>query len=272
MLDAQQRKLVVEDMKPRWFDLRKQWKFWIILFSLSLVYVWSGKGTGISLPALIEGIPHMKDFLSRALPPDLSILGRLIAPTIETIQIALIGTTLAVILSILLGIGAARNMSPHPVIYSICRMILNFLRATSELIFALIFVSAVGLGPFPGVLAIGLHSAGMLGKFYAEAIENVSKGEIEALQAAGANKWQVLRFAVWPQILPDFVTVNLYRWEYNIRSATVLGLVGAGGIGFELMTTMRLFRYEETATVILIILVTVTLIDSISTRIRRKVM
>ncbi len=272
MLDVSQQRITVDDLKPKWFDFRKNGKMWSSLLILAVIYGWSIRETGISLPALVEGIPHMQDFLMRTFPPDLSILSKLMAPTIETIQIALLGTTLAVILAIPLGIGAARNMSPYPLVYRTCRMILNFLRATSELIFALIFVAAVGLGPFPGVLALGIHSAGMLGKFYAEAIENVSKGEIEALEAAGSNKWQILRYAVWPQVLPEFVTVNLYRWEHNLRAATVLGLVGAGGIGFELMTTMRLFKYDETATVLLVILATVTVIDFISTRIRMRVL
>jgi phosphonate transport system permease protein len=272
MHEIPQNRVKIEDIKPKWFSLKNKWKSWILIVFIIVVYLWSAKETNISLTTLVEGVPHMQDFMSRTIPPDLSIIERLIPPTIETIQIALLGTTLAVLIGIPLGIGAARNMTPHPVIYSLSRMILNLLRATSELIFALIFVAAVGLGPFPGVLALGIHSAGMLGKFYAEAMENVNKGEIEALQAAGANKWQILRYAVWPQILPEFVTVNLYRWEHNLRAATVLGLVGAGGIGFELMTSMRLFRYEETATILLVILLTVTMIDYISTRIRMKVL
>jgi len=235
------------------------------------VYLWSAGGTNLSLPELIKGYPHMADFLSRMLPPNLSIIKDLIRPTVETVQIALWGTTLAVLLAIPLGILAARNITPHPFVYTAARFTLNALRAISEMVFALIFVTAVGLGSFPGVLALAVHSAGMLGKFYAEAIENVDPGVLEALEATGAHKLQVIVFGVAPQVLPEFISYNLYRWEHNVRAATVLGLVGAGGIGFELITSMRLFKYPDTATILLMILATVTVVDFISSRLRAKV-
>lgn len=242
-------------------------------FSIILIafYIWSAFGVNLSLTNFIDGIPNIADFLSRMFPPDPSILSSMIKPTVETIQISVWGTTIAIVLSIPLGLLAARNITPNTFCYNVSRQILNFLRATSEFIFALVFVSAVGLGPFPGVLALAFHSAGMLGKFYAEAIENIDKGVIEALEATGAHKPQIIVFGIVPQILPEFLTYNLYRWEHNLRQATVLGIVGAGGLGFELITSLRLFKYRETATILIIILVTVIIMDFANGKIRNKV-
>ncbi|MDP2210548.1 MAG: phosphonate ABC transporter, permease protein PhnE [Candidatus Aquicultor sp.] len=234
------------------------------------IYIWSAYGTNLSVSELVRGYPFMADFLNRMMPPSTANLSGLVAPTIETIQIAIWGTTLAVVLSLPLGLLAAQNITPHPAVYYVTRWVLNALRAVNDLIFALIFVAAVGLGPFPGVLALGVHSAGMLGKFYAEAIENVDKGTIEALEATGAHKLQIIRYAIIPQIVPEFVTYNVYRFEHNLRQATVLGMVGAGGLGFELITSMRLFKYQDAATILLVILLVVTGIDHISNKIRAR--
>ena len=139
------------------------------------------------------------------------------------------------------------------------------------MVFALIFVAAVGLGPFPGVLGIGVSSTGMLGKFFADAIENVDNGPLDALKATGAKKIQVITYAVIPQILPEFVSVALFRWEMNFRASTIVGIVGAGGIGFELMTSMRLFNYQKMTLILIIILVIVTAVDTISSFIRKRI-
>jgi len=172
------------------------------------------------------------------------------------------------VLGLPLGLLGARNITPHVTIYAASRFILNALRGVSELVFALIFVSAVGLGPFPGILALALHNAGMLGKFYAEAIEAIDPGPVEALQATGANWIQIIVFAIIPQVTPHFITYNMYRFEVSIRSATVLGLVGAGGIGFYLISSIRLFDYQETAIVLIIIVLLVVITDYLGTRLR----
>jgi phosphonate transport system permease protein len=148
--------------------------------------------------------------------------------------------------------------------------LLNALRGINEFVFALIFVAAVGLGPFPGVLALAVHTAGMLGKFYAESIEAVDVAPIEGVQATGASRLQTIRFAILPQIMPAVVAFNLYRFEVAVRSATVLGLVGAGGLRFALMASMRLFKYREVATILVLILALVALTDLVSTRVRRR--
>lgn len=255
-----------------WVSQNKK-RVWYLLTlgAVLVIYGWSAVGTNLSITQLVTGIPSMLDLISRMLPPNWDVTGKIIQATIETIQIAIWGTTLAVLLAIPLGLLAARNISPHPVIYASARCILNALRSISELIFALIFVVAVGLGPFPGVLALAFHSAGQLGKFYAESIENIDPGPVDALRATGAHTIQVIRYGIVPQIIPEFVTFSLYRWESDVRAASILGMVGAGGLGLELMASMRLFQYQDTAMILVVIMVTVTMVDYISTKIRAKI-
>jgi phosphonate transport system permease protein len=235
------------------------------------VLYWSATATNVSLMAFVRGIPAILDYLSRMFPPDWAYTPAIIGPTIETVQIAIWGTVLGVLLAIPLGLVAARNIAPHPLIFGTARLILNGLRGVSELVFALIFVSAVGLGPFPGILALALHNAGMLGKFYAEAIEAVDSGPVEALQASGAGWLQTIMYAIVPQITPHFVTYNLYRFEVSIRSATVLGLVGAGGIGFHLISSIRLFDYQTTAMVLIVIILLVVATDHLGSFLRKRI-
>jgi len=227
--------------------------------------------TNVSVKELVLGIPAIADYLGRMYPPDWAYSRALVDPTIETIEIAIWGTVLGIVLGLPLGLLGARNIAPHPVLYGVARFILNSLRGVSELVFALIFVSAVGLGPFPGILALALHNAGMLGKFYAEAIEAIDPGPVEALQASGANWIQTIVFAIIPQVTPHFITYNMYRFEVSIRAATVLGLVGAGGIGFHLISSIRLFDYQETATVLIIIVLLVVITDYLGTRLRARI-
>jgi len=248
-----------------------QWQRLLIVAVLVAIYWKSAADSELSVVMLIDGIPNIFDIVGRMLPPNFSILGSLVKPTFQTVEMAIWGTTLAVLLSMPLGMLAAKNLTPNPLLYGTSRLILNALRAISEIVFALIFVAAVGLGPFPGVLALAVHSAGQLGKFYAEAIENIDPGPVEALEATGAHKLQVIAYAIIPQIIPEFVTYTLYRWEVNVRAATVLGLVGAGGIGFELMTSMRLFQYRDTSMILLVILVAVILVDYTSNKIRSAI-
>jgi len=242
-----------------------------ILVLIGAVYIWAAQGTRLSITDLVSGWPYFVDILSRMFPPRLDALPGLIKPTVETIQISLIGTTMAVFLTIPFGLLAARNVAPYPVIYQTSRFILNATRSINEMIFALIFVATVGLGPFPGVLALGIHSIGMMGKFLADSIEGIDPGPVEALQAAGASRLQIIRYAMLPQVTPEFISLCLYRLELNFRSATVLGIVGAGGIGFELITSLRLFMYQDTTSILLVILITVILVDTFCSWIRKRI-
>ena len=255
---------------------------------LTVAVLWfTADQIGMNPLALIKGADHMWDFLTRMFPPDLSYIFFLGRATVETVQIAVWGTLLAVVFSIPLSLLAARNTTPlimlpwftetwqrlslHLLVFHLTRLLLNMLRGINELIFALIFVSAVGLGPFAGVLAIALHATGMLAKFCGEEIEGVDQGQIEAVQATGASKMQVILFAVIPQVIPAFISYSIFRFDVSIRSATVLGLVGAGGLGFSLIKTMKLFKYYETATCILVIFLLVAAADWVCSKWRAKV-
>lgn len=256
--------------------------------SLALAVLWfTANEIGLNPIALVQGADHMWDFLTRMFPPDLSYIFFLGRALVETIQIAVWGTLLAVVFSIPMSLLAARNTTPliilpwftktwqrlglHLLVFHLTRLFLNMLRGINELIFALIFVSAVGLGPFAGVLAIAIHATGMLAKFCGEEIEGVDQGQVEAIQATGASKMQVILFAIIPQVIPAFISYSIFRFDVSIRSATVLGLVGAGGLGFSLIKTMKLFRYHETATCILVIFLMVAASDWISSKWRAKV-
>lgn len=242
-----------------------------IALAIVAILYWSAIDTNISVGEFVRGIPAIVDYIGRMFPPDWAYAKTIVKPTIETIEIAIWGTVLGIVLAFPLGLMAARNLTPHVVLYGSSRFILNALRGVSELVFALIFVSAVGLGPFPGILALALHNAGMLGKFYAEAIEAIDPGPVEALQASGARWTQVVVYAILPQVVPHFVTYNLYRLEVSIRSATVLGLVGAGGVGFHLISSIRLFDYQTTAMVLIVIVLLVVLTDYFGTWIRSRI-
>src|ERR1700722_9899829 len=244
----------------------------LVLAGFAIVLWLSVTRIHLSLMNIILGVPNMADFFGRMVPPDFSNLTSLLAPTIETVQIAAWGTVIAVVASAPLALLAARNTSPHPSIYFATRLFLNLLRSINELIYALLLVSAVGLGPFPGVLAIALHATGMLAKFVAEEIEHVNRGPVEALQAAGAGRMQIILFGIAPQVLPAVVGYILYRFDVSIRSATVLGLVGAGGLGFSLITSMKMFKYHETATCILVIIVLIWAADAISSHLQKKIL
>jgi len=227
---------------------------------------------GLNPVALAKGVPFMADFFSRMFPPNLAHLTLLGDATVETLQIAVWGTLIAVLISIPLALLGAKNTTPHPVVFHATRMFLNALRAINELVFALIFVAAVGLGPFAGVLAIALHATGMLAKFCAEEVEGVDKGPIEAIAATGGSRMQVILFGIVPQVIPAFISYSIYRFDVSIRAATILGLVGAGGLGFSLIKTMKLFQYHETATCILVIFVLVFVSDWICSRLRSRIL
>lgn len=242
-----------------------------LVLAVIVILQWSATGAQLSVGELAAGLPQIGDFLARTVPPDLSILPRLLAPAVETVQIAIWGTLLGVLMAIPLSLLAARNLSRNRLVFQATRQLLNVTRSINELILALVFVSAVGLGPFPGVLALALHGLGMLGKFFAESIEEIDQGPIEALQATGARPLQVIVFGVLPQVITAWIAVVLYRFEVNLRSATVLGMVGAGGLGFELVSSLKLFKYPETATCIIVITLMVIVADALSSRLRNAI-
>jgi phosphonate transport system permease protein len=236
-----------------------------------IVLWWAAIGSQVSFGELAKGLPWIGDFISRMMPPNWAFFEKLIKPAIETVQIAIWGTLLAIIMAVPLCFFAARNLTPNRAIFHFTRQVFNVTRGINEIILALIFVAAVGLGPFPGVLALAVHGAGMLGKFFSESIEEIDEGPIEALRATGAGPVQTIIFGVVPQVITAWIAVMLYRFETNLRQATVLGMVGAGGIGFELVGSMKLFQYQDTATCIVVIIAMVMIADFISTWLRELI-
>lgn len=197
-------------------------------------------------------------------------IGTVFVKMIETVEIALWGTILSVLLSIPLAYFAARNYTPNRFTYTFARGTISLLRSAPELIVALFLVLAYGFGPIAGVLALGLHAAGFLGKFYAEDIENADKKPQEALEAIGSGKLKTLWYGVLPQVLPQYIAYTLYILDRNIRMATVIGLVGAGGIGQELKGRFDMFQYDHVATILIAIFIVVFLLDQFSARLRAR--
>jgi phosphonate transport system permease protein len=245
---------------------RSRWAAWVVIVG---AIVWSAVETEVSLGRVVEGLPFMGDFLRRMIPPDLSVLGNALRGAMETIQIAVVGTAVAAVLALPMGFAAARNAAP-PWLFYWARSLLNAFRAVDTLVYALFFVAAVGLGPFPGVLAVMVYTATVLAKLYSEAIEAIEPGPVEAVRATGATTLQVLRWGVMPQLGPQFLSFTLYRFETNIRAAAVLGFVGAGGIGFYIQTYLRLLNYPAAATVLLVLIGLVMIVDFASSRLRAR--
>jgi phosphonate transport system permease protein len=218
---------------------------------------------------LVRGLPWMWDFVRRMVPPDLRVLPSALRGAVGTIEIALLGTGLAAVLAVPLGFLSARNVAP-PALYYVVRTALNFFRSIDTLVYALFFVAAVGLGLFPGMLAVVAYTTTSLAKLYSETIEGIEPGPVDAIRATGATRLQVLRFGILPQVLPLFLSYVLYRFESNVRAATVLGFVGAGGIGLYLQTYLRMIDYPAASTVLLVTVVMVMLVDFASARIRAR--
>jgi phosphonate transport system permease protein len=290
---------------------RRGARFFIFCGLFLVFLAWSFQGAKIRPGELVAGIPQIGVTLARMLPPDFSkvtsaksyfipegfTLSELLVPlplsepqarikqrwwdntfpqtivgaTLETVQMALAGTFLALLVAFPVGFLAARNTTPHPVVYYALRTVLNFLRTIPDLALGLLFVAAVGLGAFAGTLALAIHTATVLGKLLSESVENIDEGVVEAIRATGAGYAQILSFAVLPQILPDLISFSLYRLETNIRAASVLGLIGAGGIGYLMNASFRTFQYQEAAAIVLVLIALVVLVDYLSSRLRNLV-
>lgn len=220
---------------------------------------------------LVTGVHGMADIIRRAMPPDFGKFATEFWPALETIDIAIFGTVGGVVLAIPLAVLAAANVSPSRPIYYVARGVIGFARAVPDLVWALFFVTAVGLGPFPGGLALAVHSVGMLGRLFAETIEQMDMAPIDALSLTGARRIQVFTHGVMPSVLPSLLGITLYRLDENIRSSLVLGFVGAGGIGFQLLTAMNLFQYREVSLLLIITFVIVQAAERLSAILRAKI-
>ena len=254
-------------LRPQW-----TWKTFVFIISTILLLVLVSIDLKLNFINLFsDSFKYFADIFSRMLPPDFSNFKTLALAMLETIEIAILGTFIAIVLSIPLALLSARNIAPNIIIFFVARTITVFFRAIPEFIIAMILVIAIGFGAMPGVLALGIHTMGFLAKFYAEDIEHINKGPVEALVSSGASKRQIISFAVIPQIIPSFVANNLYILDRNIRMATMLGIVGARGIGYELQSAFRMFEYQKVSAIIIIIFVAILIIDNISTYVRMKI-
>lgn len=236
---------------------------------IAAIILWAGITTDIDSDRLAESGVRMGQFLARMFPPDFSVMPEVIKGTAETLRIAILGTIGCIVLSAFFGLLAAETVTP-PWVHRPIKFFLALVRSIPMILVAMLMVGAMGLGPLPGIFAIALHATGMLGKFYAEGIENVNREPVDALSSAGASLIQRLRFAVWPQMAPVFIRDTLFRFELNLRESLVLGIVGAGGIGFYIQTYVRSFQYQKAATLTLIVVLMVLVVELVNTVLRRR--
>ncbi len=240
-----------------------------IIIGLMAVYLWALLGLGIDSATLSNSWPYLLDFVGRLWPPNLTVWDVAVKALIETVQMSLWGTTLGAILSIPLALLSSRTLAP-PWLQITANFIQNALRSVPSIVLGLMFVAATGLGAPAGTLALGVYSIGYLAKFYQEALESVDPRSLESLTVTGASWLQIAQYGVLPQVLPLTLGYTLYMFEYNIRAASVLGVVGAGGIGFELVNYIRSFEYTKATTMMLVLLVVVTVIDGLSSQLRKQ--
>lgn len=241
-----------------------------VALALLAFYVGCWRLAHIDPGRLAAGLPRLGHWIARAWPPDYAELPLFIERTAETVAMAALGTTLAILLALPAAILAARNISPAPWLYLPMRWFLNALRGIDSFVFALLFVAAVGLGPFAGVIGIALHTWGSAAKLFADHVENADLGAFDAVQTTGAGRLTAIGYAVLPDALPVLLSTSLFWWEFNVRASTVLGVVGAGGIGQELKNSMDLLDFPRLFTIIAVILVVVTALDQLSGWLRRR--
>jgi phosphonate transport system permease protein len=264
---------------------------WIATAAVALLVAWSWHGTRVDVGAFLggDGLAQIGSYVARMFPPDLSAATLRDAATgaVETFAISLVGSVLSVCVALPLALLATRTLLYRGVLFerqrlgpartgarmslsAASRTVLAVLRTVPEIVWALIFVFIVGLGPFPGVLALGFHTGGVLGKLFAEVLEDVDPRPVETLQSAGAGRLAIVFYGVLPQALPQFVSYALYRWEVNIRAAAVLGFVGAGGLGQRIHVAISLFHEQQLLTLIMAVYVMVTLVDALSAWLRAR--
>jgi phosphonate transport system permease protein len=242
----------------------------LVILAVAALYIWSSIGTGANPITLFLGGPDMANLLQRMWPPNLPYLLEMIEPLVETTQMAMLGTLVGAILAIPVIFLASKNISTVKPVYYATKAILNLIRTVPDLLLASIFAGALGYGALPGVMALGFFSFGIIAKLASETVEAIDPGPMEALTAVGSPKANVIFYSVVPQVLPQFIAYCLYVFEINIRAATVLGLVGAGGIGMWLMRDMNLMMYRNACAIIIMIFVFVLLIDTASNWLRGR--
>ncbi len=262
---------VQEDVEiPRlaWRECIKPWLVWL---ALAAVLVWSWMPAEMyNIVSLYTDSSNMVEFAEGFMSPNFRDWDIYVEEMLITVNIAIWGTALAIVAGIPLAILSSSNIAPLWIVQPV-RRLMDACRAINEIVFALLFVVAVGLGPFAGVMALFVHNTGVVAKLFSEAVEAIDPRPVEGIRATGSSKLQEIVFGVIPQVIPLWISFSLYRFETNVRSATVLGIVGAGGIGQILWESMRGFMYAETAAIMLIVVITISIIDIISQQLRRWV-
>ncbi|MCZ4563322.1 phosphonate ABC transporter, permease protein PhnE [Rhodococcus sp. IEGM 1401] len=251
---------------------RRRWLFPALGVAALVLTVLSAGYIDFAPTTLIDGLEDVGNLLERMLPPRVDDTGRIVSLALDTLLMAVLGTVLAAIVSVPLAFLAARNTSPHPVLYSVARAVITFCRAMPDLLFAVLFVRALGIGVLPGILALALHSIGMLGKLFADAIEETDVGPREAIRAAGAGYYREMINAVVPQVVPAWIGAFVYRIDINLRMSVVLGFVGAGGIGFALQDALRGLIYPRALGIVLVILVIIAAMELAAMALRRMLL
>ena len=240
----------------------------LLVLAAFALFAWANQRAQVSPGALVLGLPQLARLLGEMLPPDLSRIGAVSSALLETLLMAVAGCAYGVLLGFVLAVFATRRSGGPRIAYAAARALIAFFRSVPDLIWALLFVVAVGLGTFSGTLAICIDTIGFCGRFFAEAMEEVDPGPQEALTAIGATRAGILFSAVVPAALPAFVSVALFSLEKAVRSSVVLGLVGAGGIGIELKVAMDMFQFNQATTIILLVFAMVVLVEQLGARIR----
>ncbi len=255
---------------PQRFERPSALAFLAYAAGIALV-VWSLDGAGWSFGELIRGIPTLGDFFSRSWPPSTERIESLSKALIETFQMAVSGTLTGIAVALPLSILAARGLTGSRILGTASRGLFALFRTVPDLVWALIFVIAVGLGPFAGTLAIAVDTIGFAGRFFAESMEDADKGPAEALRAQGVRRSDAIFCSIIPAAMPSFITTSLFALEKSVRSSVILGLVGAGGIGLELKVAMDMFDYQTAATIIMMIFVLVLVVEQAGSFARKRV-
>lgn len=225
------------------------------------------------MPKVVKGIPFALDYLTGMFPPDLRVLPSLVVPMCETLQMAVLSIGIALVLAAPFSFLAAKDTTPNLVVYLAARGFINFARGIPALLWAILFVSMVGLGPLAGVFAMTMHCLGALGKHFSEAIESTVaslKEILEAMSLDGADSRQLIWYGIVPSVGALFASYTIYYFEWAVRVGTILGMVGAGGLGLQLTMSIRLFRRHETLTIVLVILTVVVMVDMLSHFVRKR--
>ena len=229
--------------------------------------IFSYRQSELNFPVLFQRSGNMAEYLRSYFPPDFSYWKTYFEDTMITVSMGIWGTLMAAIAAIPLSVIASENVCPVWIVQP-TRRLLDAMRAINEVVFALVFVVAVGLGPFAGVMALFIHTTGALGKLFSEAVEAIDPGQVEGVRATGASKIQEVVFGIIPQVIPLWTSFTLYRFESNVRAASVLGIVGAGGIGVSLYQSFQSFDYGKVCAILIILILATTIIDTISAKLR----